>query len=265
MQKITRVLTGSIVLGTIILGGGITAQEADPARLETAAKVRELIEQEDIYAAIEFIQYTDEYKEVVQRYYNLTFDLYWHEKAVHAMVPVAQAGIYYCMTKSKKYAETDPELAGKLKSFVKILSFNLASFTWPAWNEEGITVTEADMAAGLDAAKLNVRISKELNEGPQPVSVAYWSLGAHYLAAGKYEEAIGAFSSASDYAIVAEDDAGKLMNRGYIEMTRIVGNDDKDAKREFKKMVKELRKMDTEDSAFHADQLEDILEYFIGD
>lgn len=251
-----------VVLTVLIpIGGVIMAQQQeDSARIEMAAKVRELVEQQGPDSAIAYIEDAEDFKEVVTRYYNLTFDLYWREKSLDATVPVAQSGIAYCQTKAEEFAE-DTTLSKKLKGMIKVISFNLASFTWPGWQEEGITITDVHQAAGLEAALLNVEVSKELNEGPKPVSTAYWSVGAHHLAAGSYEEAISAFKSAAEYSELAEDNEGKLMNEGYAALVGLLKGED-EAEDEFDDKVARLQKLDTEDSKFYAQQLKDMREFF---
>jgi len=246
----------------VISGGAVTAQQVDAARMEIATNTRDLIESQDIYAAIEYIQESGDFKVITARYHNLIFDLYWQEKALFAMVPVAQAGIQYALTKAREFDSEDSVLAGKMRSFVKMWSFNLASFTWPGWQEEGIVITEADRKAGLQAAQLNVRICKELGEGPEPVASAYWILGAHLLSAGIYDEAIAAFQSAVLYAQEADDRTTEQMNLGYSALASILSGDKDDAPKAFSKSVKKLMNIDTEDSRFYADQLEQMLEFF---
>ena len=166
MSKILKTLTLIITGLKVISGGAVAAQQTDQARMEITTNTRNIIQEQDIYAAIEYIQESGDFKVITARYHNLIFDLYWQEKALFAMVPVAQAGIQYALTKAREFDSEDSVLAGKMRSFVKMWSFNLASFTWPGWQEEGIAITDADRKDGLDAAQLNVRICKALGEGP---------------------------------------------------------------------------------------------------
>src|SRR4051812_49214197 len=62
---------------------------------------------------------------------------------------------------------------------VKGMAYNLASFTWPGWNE--VAVSDEQMVIGRDAAKLNLDMATKLNRPPDKVAMAHWLLGAHAL------------------------------------------------------------------------------------
>ena len=163
MLRLTFELSPVIIFMIVLIQVFASAQQKiDPERLEMAAAVKKLIEANDGYAAIEMIQEKGTYAEVAQRYEFLVRDLYWQEKALHAVVPIANAGILYCLTKAGELSDKDEEGASKMVNFAKIMSFNLSSFTWPGWDEKGIVVTEHALVAGLEAAKLNVRLVEKL-------------------------------------------------------------------------------------------------------
>jgi hypothetical protein len=237
------------------------AQET--ARIQMLARVKNILEEKDSDAAIEFIERQDDFKAVVNSYNTLIFDLYNKEKNLGWMVPIANAGISYCLGKSRELADKDAEMATKLKSIAKVISFNLASFTWPGWDEEGITVTEADLAAGLAAAKLNLKLVEELGKDPAQLSNSYWTVGSHYLARNTpkdYDKAIEAFNQAAEQARVAKSTDGELMNTGYVAMARILKGDQ--AQADFDASIKALKEMGTDDAKFFAKQLEDVLKVF---
>jgi tetratricopeptide (TPR) repeat protein len=230
------------------------------ARAEMLAKVKKIVEEKGSDAAIEFIQEQGDFRTIVNSYNNLIGDLYWKEKALDAVVPIANAGIKYCLDKSQEFAKTDPETSTKLKILAKVFSANLASFTWPGWDEEGITVTDADLKAGLEAAKLNLRLVEELGSDPAQLSNSHWSIGAHHLAAKDYQKAIDAFNQAASKARAAEKKDGELMNSGYAAMARMLKGED--AQTDFDAAVEALKELGTDDANFYAQQLEDVLKVF---
>jgi len=253
-----------IVLAVLLIPVfSIAQQKIEPERLEMAAASRKMVDDNDSYGAIEMIQGKGGFAEIAQRYEFLVRDLYWQEKALHAVVPIARAGIQYCLTKSRELREKDAESAKKLLNLAKVMSFNLSSFTWPGWDEKGIVITETDLVAGLEAAKLNVRLVEELGADPSQLSNSYWAIGAQYLAMKDYAQAKAAFESAAKYAHKSGSKDAALMNNGYISMVGILDGSNKEkAQLEFDKTVKALKDLGTDDSKFFADQLASVLKYF---
>jgi tetratricopeptide (TPR) repeat protein len=251
------------VLALFIPIFALAQQEPDPERLEKAATVKKMVEENDSYGAIEMIQSKGDFKEIAQRYEYLVRDLYWQEKAVNAMVPVARAGIHYCLTKANELTYKDSAAAHKMVDYAKIISYNLSSFTWPGWNEEGIVITDEALVAGLEAALLNARLVERLGGNPGQMSNSYWAIGAQYLAMKEYGEAKSAFESAVVYAKQAGGKDAELMNRGYFLMAEILEGKEKDkAQAEFDKTVKALQDIGTDDSNFFVDQLVSVLKFF---
>jgi tetratricopeptide (TPR) repeat protein len=241
----------------------MSQQKIDPERIEMAAAVRKLVDENDSYGAIEMIQEKGDFEEIAQRYEFLVRDLYWQEKAVNVMVPMARAGIQYCLTKANELSEKDSAAAHKLVDYAKIISYNLSSFTWPGWEEEDIVITDEALIAGLEAAKLNVRLVEKLGANPGQLSNSYWAIGAQYLAMKNYVQAIDAFESAVAHAQEAGAKPAVLMNNGYIAMTKILeGSDKEKAQADFDKAVKALKDIGTDDSKFFAGQLVSVLKFF---
>jgi tetratricopeptide (TPR) repeat protein len=256
---------GSIifVLALFIPVFAFAQQEPDPERLETAAAVKKMVEENDSYGAIEMIQGKGDCKEIAQRYEYLVRDLYWQEKAVDALVPIARAGIQYCLTKASELAEVDSASAHRMVDYAKIISFNLSSFTWPGWDEKDIVITDEALLAGLEGAMLNVRLVERLGGNPAQMSNSYWAVGAQYLAMKEYAKAKAAFESAVRHAQKTGGKDAELMNRGYIAMADILAGAEKEnAQAEFDKTVKTLQDIGTDDSKFFANQLVSVLKFF---
>ncbi|KPK68457.1 hypothetical protein AMJ82_08165 [candidate division TA06 bacterium SM23_40] len=230
---------------------------------ELLTDVRTLLREGDSYEAIELIHKVGEPAAVADSYLELVKHLYWKERALPEVVTIARAGIQYCLTRAQDVPEGESELAATLRGTAKALAYNLASFTWPGWEEEGIVITPPDLMVGLDAAKLNLRLARELGREPSVLSAAHWALGAQYVAAGKYDEAMNAFSTAEQKAREAEDDASVFMNLGYLGIARILeGSGRKEGEKQLKEAVEGLKKLNTEDSRFFADQLKSVLGVF---
>jgi len=228
-------------------------------------EVKQLLSDRGPEAAVEFIEGQDDLGKTVNTYNNLIFELYNKEKNLKWLVPVANAGITFCLGKSKELASQNAELSTKLKSVAKALSFNLASFTWPGWDEKGIVITQADLDAGLEAAKLNLQLVEELGADPGQMSNSHWSVGAHYLARktpADFDKAKKSFESALDYGKQAGSRESELMNAGYIVITRVLAGED--ARSDLDDVVKELNDLGTGDAKFFAKQIEDVLEVFSG-
>jgi len=241
----------------------MSQQKIDPERLEMAATVKKMVDEKDSYGAIEMIQDKGGLEEIAQRYEFLVRDLFWQEKALHAVMPIARAGIQYCLTKANELSEKDSAAAHKMLDYAKIISYNLSSFTWPGWDEKDVLITDEAIVAGLEAAMLNVRLVERLGANPGQLSNSYWAIGAQYLAMKEYAEAKAAFESAANYAQKAGGKDAELMNNGYMAMAKILeGTDKEKAQADFNKTVKALQDIGTDDSKFFADQLVSVLKFF---
>lgn len=158
------------------------------------------LDEADTFAAVEFLNQQEDPLIVAGAYNDLVKALYWQKKAIAQMVAIGRAGIQYCSDQAEKAAASDMQLAQVLRSAAKQLAYNLASFTWPGWNEPGINLQPLEIEAGQDAARLNLRLALELDKGDLPLSRAYWMLGAHLLAAGAAQGAATNFQRAAMYA-----------------------------------------------------------------
>jgi hypothetical protein len=158
------------------------------------------LEEADTFTAIEFLNQQPDPLVVSEVYYDLVKDLYWERSNIPQVVAMSRAGIQYCSDQAEKAAATDWETAYTLRSGAKRLAYNLASFTWPGWNEAHIVLEPPHVAEGLDAARLNLRLALELDKGDLPLSRAYWMLAGHLLAAKAAAGAEANFRRAAMYA-----------------------------------------------------------------
>lgn len=162
---------------------------------------------------------------VINTYSQLVRRLYWEEKNLPAVIAIALAGIQYGLTAST--AASHPDTAVKIKSVAKGLAYDLASFTWPGWDEADIVIGPSALAIGLEAAKANLRFAKALDKGDLPLSRAYWMLAGHHLAGGNLSDAAACFNKAEGHAVAANSKADRLLVQGFslmIAMLESPGN-----------------------------------------
>jgi len=177
---------------------------------------------QDLFAAIDYLNQQDGPLAVINTYSQLVRRLYWEEKNLPAVIAIALAGIQYGLMASG--AASHPDTAVKIKSVAKGLAYDLASFTWPGWDESGIEIGSSDLAIGLEAAKANLRFAKELDKGDLPLSRAYWMLGGHHLASSNLSEAAACFNKAEEYAATAKAEADRLLAQGFSLVTTMLAS-----------------------------------------
>lgn len=177
-----------------------------------------VLREQDTFAAVELAAQSGDQVQAAKSLHELGKHLYWKEKDLGASVTALRAGAQIGMTS----AETEPSRRIELRSAAKGMCYDLASFTWPGWDEPGIKVTACDMWAGLDAAKANLRLGEELNKGDLPLSRAYWMLAAHLMAARRWTEAIAHFERAAKYAESAASRSDALLSAGFATLTALL-------------------------------------------
>ena len=94
--------------------------------------------------------------------------------------------------------------------------------TWPGWDEPGINPRPEEVALGLDAARLNVRLALELDKGDLALSRAYWMLAAHLLTATAVAGAESNFRRAAMYGQRAGSAADMLLGEGFANLANLV-------------------------------------------
>ncbi|RKX31018.1 MAG: hypothetical protein DRP46_04270 [Candidatus Zixiibacteriota bacterium] len=252
----------TITIIVFLWGASMGQQEEDSARAEIFENVKSLIENQDFFRAVAFIQGLGEPDEVAKAYENLVLDFYWKKKSVADMSAFARSGLQYCLTEAEALGRDDPELAKKLKVSARRISYNLASFTWPGWDEKGIVITASDIAIGLDAARLNVRLVDELNEGDTPHSIACWGLGAQLIAVQEYDKALEEFKKSKEYARNAADELSELLADGYIGITMIISGDES-GQDILGEAIKRLNDIGSEDALYFVEQFNTVMNVFI--
>ncbi len=249
-------LLGLLIVCLVLSPGAVTAK---PNPADTLAKVKALLAEKDSYAAAEFVQGLGEPPLVAQAYAQLVMDLHWKASDVPGVVAMGRAGILYSLTRARDVAAKTPDKVAAWRGHAKMIAYNVASFTWPGWGNEKLTITEADLTAGREAAAFNLRLATELGVPPQKLSAAHWLVGAHRLTADDHAGAKASFRTAVEFSRKAKDEEGALMGEGYLAMAGVLAGDAK-AKKTMDAAVAALKRIGTDDAKFYAKQIGEVLE-----
>lgn len=224
----------------------------DAAASELVDEIVRFVRDGDAAAAVRCVERDGTPQEIAQRFDDVVRGLYWERKDLAAVVAVAHGGIRYCLAKIGESADRDGAsfFGGKAKT----LAANLASFTWPGWDETGIVPTADDLAEGLRAAELNLRLAVELGKPEERVQDAHWLLGAHLIAAGDAAGALEEFRQCSPET--------RPLFAGYELLARILLREE-GADREFDELLTAMRDRGDKDSKFSEAQLATARRVFV--
>lgn len=190
---------------------------------------------------------------------DLARHAYWQLNDLDAAVALAQAGIAYGAEQAKA---AEPERAREINLLLRAIAYNLASFTWPGWNERWIEeIPEKYLRLGLEAAKSSLALTQELAENDLRHSRATWMLAAHQLAAGLYDEAQANFSKAIEHAEPAQAHADILLCHGFTHVVALVKDPEDQAAHSALEAIKSELGNQKDGDAF-IKQLEDALHVF---
>jgi len=192
---------------------------------------------------------------------DLQNQLYWKWKNVQLASAMGREGLERGLREAEALDAVDKERADKLRAAAKGLAFDLGSFNWPGWDEPGIALHEEDIAAGFDAAKINLRLALDLNKPDLPLSRAHWLVGAYELATGDLVAAARNFTMAAERANCAGEPAEAMLNRGYaLIATQLANPDDGQPREEYASLRGQLE-TEKDGDAF-VSQLETALKVF---
>ena len=180
----------------------------------------------DAYNAGLVMESFGEPRTISTRYLEVSNYLYWTAKDLPAVVTFAQQGIDLGVANARQVQNTNSQLATALQLSAATLAYNLASFTWPGWNEPGIEITSAHLTKGFQSAQLAVQLMTEANGEPPAMFGVNWVLGAHQLARGQYADAIAAFEKSHQIASAADLRGSALLARGYVGLAKVAGRSD---------------------------------------
>ncbi len=227
-------------------------------RAATLAKVHQMLDAGDSFAVAEYLQWSGTPLVVAGRYGDACGDLYWKAKDIRGALTVGRSAIQYCLTKSRE-VENEGQ-AKRLRVIAQELSFDMASFSWPGWEEQGITIEAADLADGLDFARLDLRLVQEMKYPPTKHANAHWIVGAQLLAAGRHSEARTAFDASHANAKKAENATKEWMAAGYSALAEhLADREHSGAQERFNQALKQLESLGNDDATFYAGQLRSVL------
>jgi hypothetical protein len=169
----------------------------------------------DCAAAIARVERHDHGPEAMQAYHELVQHAYWKRKDLAAVVTLAQAGLARMRAEAQRAGDRDAQACLAAKQAQRVLSYNLASFCWPGWNEPGITVNPREHRAGHDAAMQHLALARELKLGDIQMARANWIAGALHLSSGERAEARARFAESAQWATKADNPSERLLARGF--------------------------------------------------
>jgi len=210
--------------------------------------------EKDCFAAVEHLMQQDDPLASIEAFHELMRHCYWQLKDLFGAITFGRAGAQHAFASAAHLDAGQADLARELRHRGKGFFYDIASFTWPGWNEQGIAITASDLATGFDAARTNLRLAEQLQRGDLPMSRAHWVLGAQRLAAGDRAAAREAFIAAAEYAEKANSRADLLLAHGYMHLVDLLIGPDEAARRQLDEVKRDLRGQ--EDGEFFIEQLE---------
>jgi hypothetical protein len=181
--------------------------------LVDAAKAH--LEADDCQAAITLLDAHDHPDEAMRAYHELVQHAYWQRKDLRAVITLGQAGLARMQAQGERSAGRDEAATRAAREARSALSYNLASFCWPGWNEPGITIGEAELRAGYEAAQQHLALARELGLGDLHMARATWIAGALHLGTGQLDEARARFAESAQWAAKANNPSERLLACGY--------------------------------------------------
>ena len=241
----------------------------DSVRRPSTEEIRRILRiaaAEDTYAACLAVEQGRSALDAARLYHAVSGAVYYQRKDVRSMISLSRAGIHRALVEADRIAESDEEAAAVLYGEAKAIAYDLGANLWPGWQDEGIELSPADLATGLEAARLNLKLAEQLERPPLPRCNAHWLLGAQLLAGGKCGSAAEHFELARQQAAAADRPEYVQMAAGYAAIARLKQDSDRSAAvAEFDAAVGTLREFKSEDATFFAKQLESVRELFAGD
>jgi hypothetical protein len=207
----------------------------------------------DSFVAIEFLSQQDDPLAAAEVYNKVLKQLYHEEKDIQAVINMGRAGIQHSL--SAAAVGIDVGRARELKGRARAIAYNMASYTWPGWDEPGIDLGQAEVAQGLDAAAASARLSVELRLDTIGQSRSLWMLAAQQMAAGDLAEAASSFRKAAELARTAEEPAEALLSVGFACLVSLLASPG-DSAVEARYMDVKRQLSAEEDGQFFIDQLD---------
>lgn len=138
-----------------------------------------------------------EAEQAVAAYAEAMRKAYWEHKDLRLAAAIAYAGVGRLLAAA---IDVDEETASVIHSTCKGMMYDLASFSWPGWDEPDVEISAAEAAAGLGAARANLAMAEQLDKGDLALGRAHWMIGAHLLTGGEPRQAKDSFEQARSHA-----------------------------------------------------------------
>jgi len=135
-------------------------------------------------------------------------DAYWQDKNLGMVAWLGSTVM------PLSHNETDPEILSKIKT----IAYNVASFLWPGWDEEGLEITPDQRELGRQAADLNLRLAHDLDKPAIAVSRAHWMRGGYFLTDRDFPAAAQSYTEAARLAKEAENHAEVLLSEAFLAL-----------------------------------------------
>lgn len=222
-------------------------------------EANKILEEEGLAAALDYLD-SDGFPSPaarVQGYHDLMKHAYWQLKDLPATIRIGKAGVAI----GEVLAESYPKQNDEIMSQVKAIHYDLASFTWPGWDEPDLSITEAQIRLGLESAERNLQLAIDLHKPPLPRSRAYWMLAAQEIAARQYTQAREHFSRAEQAARETDSAADQLLSRGFVQVAGLLADPDNPVLSEKLDEVKAALQGE-EHGEFFIQQMDDALRVF---
>lgn len=216
----------------------------------------------DRVAGIEFIARKPEITNPAKTFLEVMRHYYWKLKDLAAAIEFGQAGAHFAIFSAIRADASDPNLAYQLRSTAKGLYYDLASFTWPGWDEPGIKISAGDLAIGFDAARANLRLAHELHKGDLAISRAFWMLAGHEMCTCDFDAARQSYHNAHRHAHAAGSQPDELLSAGFVRLTELLENQIADDDSELNSILERLKTL--ESSADFIRQIETARRVFGG-
>lgn len=246
-----KILNILIILFTWLGGNVASAKNIPNLALEVKNRLVN-----DPQQAFSWIQSLGTSSEVCDIYNQAVQDLYWLEKGSKSLIIVGKAGISYCLTESEKLASKDQQGSDNFKAQAKTISYNLASNSWPGWGDEGVSIARPEIEAGLESAKLNLKLAYELNKPADKIASAYWLLSALQLALQKYQDSLLSIDQSNNYAQQSKDETIIAYGTAFKGLILLASGNKNEGQQLFDSNILKLKNIGSDDALSYVGQLD---------
>jgi tetratricopeptide (TPR) repeat protein len=191
----------------------------------------ETMKNDDYFKAIEYLSRQSDPLEILDAFKEIAKQLYWDSKDMAGVIIISGAAIQFAQM-SVQNTSVKEDVARQMKEKAAAIAYNLASYTWPGWNKEGLEISIVEQKIGMEAAKTNLRFIEEMGS-------------AHRLTLNNPDEAIYCFERSLKYADWADNREETLLAQGYMILAQMlqsekVGAQDLELLENLKKKMVEL-------------------------